>query len=104
MDNLPKTVKVPNDILTATLDVNVPLVKGVVPIGAEIIKVRIIAGYGTSTELRASEELVYNYGGEKDKWEKKGGIISTENFDYDVHWYEYERRKYLEKLKGVNLK
>ena len=35
---------------------------------------------------------------------KKGGIIETNNYRYDVHWYEYEGAHYDEKVKGVKKK
>lgn len=77
---------------------------GVVPAGATILRVRRIAGYGTETVLRDAAFLAADYGGDPLKWEKKGGIIETESYRYDVHWYELDGVHYKEKVKGVKQK
>ncbi len=38
------------------------------------------------------------------KWAKKGGIIETNYYRYDVHWYELDGVHYKEKVKGVKEK
>lgn len=87
-----RTLQLPGDI------------PGVVPVGATIQRVRRIAGYGTSTALRDAGYLVSEYGGNPLKWEKKGGIIETDNYRYDVHWYEQSGVHYKEKVKGMRQK
>ena len=95
-----------NDILNSTLNIDIAFVKGVVPAGSEIIKVRIIAGKDSPTELRIAEDLRVKFGGKADKWQKKGGIVCTDYFYYDIHWYEYNGngKQYEPKLKGVKAK
>lgn len=99
--------KTPADIksdvvrLRETLNVETALVNGVLPKGATMEKVRIIAGKSSETPLRVAHYLSENYGGDPLQWVKKGGIIKTDNFQYDVHWFEIEGKHYEEKLKGV---
>lgn len=88
-------------MLRSVLEVDTPFVSGVLPVGAIISKVRTIAGYGTSSELRVAAVLSAEFGGEAAKWVKLGGIIKTDYFAYDVHWYEYNEKQYAIKLKGV---
>jgi len=99
---LPKTTKAENTVLQSTL--GDPRIRGVVPQGTGIEKVRVIAGTGTSTTLRSAEKLQETYGGSSLLWQKKGGIISTDNFKYDVHWNEFGGKQYDTKLKGVKPK
>lgn len=79
-------------------------ITGIIPEGATIQKVRKFAGHGAKQEIRDVARLVKMYGGEALLWEKKGGIIESENFLYDVHWYEQDGVHYEEKLKGVKRK
>lgn len=55
--------------------------------------------YDDDDFLRDTPRLVAQHGGEEWKWEKKSGIIKTDNFTYEVHWYEYEGKQYDNKLK-----
>lgn len=98
---LPKTTVADDTMLQHT--VGDDAVIGVVPKEANISNVRVIAGYGTSTKIRVAENLVKEYGGDYWKWEKKGGIITSQYKQYDVHWYEYEGIMYDEKIKGWKL-
>lgn len=101
---LPKVAKADDTTLQHPIEIINPLVRGVVPRGARTESVRVIAGYGTSSRLRAAETLSREYGGDDWKWEKKGGIIESEYFRYDTHWYEYEGTQYETKIKGVKKK
>ena len=92
---MPKVAQADDTVLKKTLGFE----EGVIPKGAKAESVRVIAGYGTSTTLRDTKRLSKVYGGDDWKWEKKGGIIRTDNFEYDVHWYEYEGKQYEAKLK-----
>ena len=89
------------------LAVTLPLpssMPGVIPAGATIKRTRTIAGYNSGTAIRDVGRLVSQYGGEALKWAKKGGIIETDNYRYDVHWYELDGLHYEEKVKGVKEK
>ncbi len=84
-------------VLQATLAASFLL--GVIPIGAEIKGVRVIAGAGTSITLREEDRLIKLYGGDIEQWEKKAGIVEAANFKYDVHWYERDGVQYEHKVK-----
>lgn len=101
MPTLPKTAVAADAALQHT--VGAPKMAGIIPKGAIATGVRVIAGYGTSTEIRVAKEIAKEYGGDFWKWEKKGGIITTKYKRYDVHWYEYEGVMYDEKVKGDKL-
>ena len=82
-----------------------PYINGGVPTGATISNVRIMAGYGTQTSMRNASKYAEAYGGESYKWQKLGGVVTSENYRYDIHWYEYagSSSQYDVKLKGVYL-
>lgn len=90
--------------LQETLDVKAGIVNGVVPKGSEIGSIREIAGGGSGKQLKVASFLSENYGGEPLQWRKIGGIIQTDNFRYDVHWFECNEKHFEEKLKGVKKK
>lgn len=109
---LPKNnVPLSDTTLQQTLSVDV-LTKGnyelhsIAPTGADLTSVRIIAGYGTSTNFRNAQAYVDAYGGEDYKWRKVGGLIETDNFVYDVHWVQNNGNAmhYDYKIKGVKEK
>ena len=90
--------------LQETLDVKSEVVNGIVPKGSEISSIREIAGGDSGKQLRAAKFLSGKYGGEPLQWRKMGGIIQTDNFRYDVHWFERNGEHFEEKLKGVKKK
>ena len=90
--------------LQETLDVKTEIVNGVVPKGSEIGSIREIAGGDYGKQLKVASFLSENYGGEPLQWRKMGGIIQTDNFRYDVHWFEQNGKHFEEKLKGVKRK
>ena len=90
--------------LQETLDVKTEIENGVVPKGSEISSIREIAGGDSGKQLKVASFLSENYGGEPLQWRKMGGIIQTDNFRYDVHWFEQNGKHFEEKLKGVKRK
>ena len=90
--------------LQKTLNVKTEIVNGIVPKGSEISSIREIAGGDSGKQLRAAKFLSGKYGGEPLQWRKIGGIIQTDNFRYDVHWFERNGEHFEEKLKGVKKK
>lgn len=90
--------------LQNTLGVDSEIVNGIVPKGSEIGSIREIAGGDSGKQLRVAKFLSENYGGEPLQWRKMGGIIQTDNFQYDVHWVERNGERFEEKLKGVKKK
>lgn len=108
---LPKdNVAQPDTVLQNKLDYEVSykgekgVSQGIIPASATVKNVRIIAGYGTSTDIRSANKLFQKYGGDTWKWRKKGGIIYSKYGEFDVHWYEYDGIQYEMKLKGAKRK
>lgn len=100
----PKVLSAENAKLANTLSYQAADKMGIVPSGSELKQVHIIAGYRSSTDLRAAKQLARKYGGEDWKWEKKTGIIESEYNTYEVHWYEYDKKQYDPKVKRVKSK
>ena len=102
----PKKVFLPDEPLKATVNVDTPLIQGVVPKGSMLINVYVLAGEGTSVPIRDLRRLVSIYGGSISGWQKKAGDAYGENFKYVVHWYENNGIAPEDefKLKGVRLK
>jgi len=96
--NLPQVAMANNTTLQETFSSEEII--GVIPNGVEIEHVRIIAGNGTSTIYRNAEILVEYFGGSVGEWQKKGGIVQTDNYTYDLHWDELNGTQYLVKLKN----
>ena len=101
---LPKVLRLPDETLKATANVNFPEVHGIVPRGSTLTDVRLIAGNGVSTKLRDAKNLSAQYGGIETDWQKKAGLVYTDNFRYDVHWYEYNGDVPGEYVKTVGVK
>lgn len=73
----------------------------VILIGDEISNVRIMARHGTSTNFCDAKQFAEKYGGDISLWEKKGGIVKTDNFICDIHWNEYNGAMYETKIKEI---
>lgn len=109
---LPKSnVPLANTTLQTTVNVDIQTKGGyglqsVAPQGAELTDVRIIAGYGTSSTFRNAKGFAETYGGEDYQWQKVGGLIETDNYVYDVHWYQQDgnAEHYEYQIKGVKEK
>lgn len=88
---LPKLLKgLPDEAVKTTAEVDLPIVHGVVPKGEQVQSVVVMAGSGTSTPIRDLRRLYATYPnlGNAADWQKKSGIVVTENFRYEIHWYE----------------
>lgn len=87
---LPKVIKLPNETLKQTANVNPPNIHAVVPKGTELSSVVAIAGAGTSSPIKDIQRLVSKYPsfGDANGWQKKSGVTITDNFRYEIHWYE----------------
>ena len=101
----PKTAKAPDTRLHVKLDYDIikktGRKQGVIPRGADITNVRVIAGQGTSTPLKAADKLTEQYGGgEAWEWQKKVGTVYSKYDRYEVHWYELNGEQFDVKLKG----
>lgn len=87
---LPKVIKLPNETLKQTANVNLPNIHAVVPKGTDLSSVVAIAGAGTSSPIKDIQRLVSKYPsfGDANGWQKKSGVTITDNFRYEIHWYE----------------
>jgi len=59
-----------------------------IPQGAKFERVITMAGAGTDAPIRVVERLVHDYGGAAEQWKKRAGKVSSDQFVFDVHWYE----------------
>lgn len=104
----PKVAKAPDAILQNKLDYDImhkgSSRQGIVPSKANLSDVRVIAGAGTSTPIRAAKELERQYGGNYRQWQKKTGTVNSIYGEYEIHWYEYNDIQYDCKLKGYKEK
>ncbi len=77
--------------------------RGVIPPGVTVSHVRIIAGYGVRDVFRNAGVFAEKHNNDAGKWQKVGGIIETDYFTYDVHWYQYadSSTQYDAEIKGV---
>ena len=87
---LPKKIPLDNEYLPYTIGPVNDEFKGVVPMGAELTNVYIMAGEGTSTPLRDVKRLYFTYPeyGDAAGWTKKSGTAYGKHFHYVIHWYE----------------
>lgn len=61
---------------------------------------RVIAGGKSKTPLRVKEKLSEKYGGTPEDWVKRVGKIESDNYVFDMHWYELKGKQYEMKLKN----
>ncbi len=102
--NLPKVAKSDDTVLQNKLDYDIihngNRKQGIVPSNAALTDVHIIAGYGSSANIRVAKDLVQKYGGEDWKWQKKTGVCHSKYGQYEIHWYEYDAQQVEPKMKG----
>lgn len=60
---------------------------------------RTIAGAGSKVKLRVEPRLIEAYGGQQGEWKKRVGKIESEQYVFDVHWYELAGVQYESKVK-----
>lgn len=89
--DLPKVLRgLPDEVTKATADVSFDIVRGIIPKGAPVSAVVVMAGKDTSTPIRDLKRLYATYPdyGMASDWKKKSGSVMTSNFAYELHWYE----------------
>lgn len=96
----------PDCISVAAVEVDLPNLHGIVPGGAKITEVEVMAGAGTNRPIRDVRRLVAQHDGELAAWQKKAGSVDGGSYKYEVHWYERDGKMYGDelKLKGVKKK
>lgn len=90
-----KLVNLPDETLKHTVKVDVwPDKPGtfefhaVTPKGADMSKVEVMAGFGTSTPIRDLKRLYATYERDAEGWQKKSGTVFGKEYHYVIHWYE----------------
>ena len=101
---LPKKVEAPDRRLSSPVEVNLSNLRGIVPHGASLQDVHVIAGKGVATQLRDWKRLYNVYGGDPRQWEKKTGVAKTDIFRYELHWYEKNGKMPADEIKLVRVK
>lgn len=109
---LPKKLEgLPDEILQHTVSVNIDPstpngfeFHGVAPKKANMTKVEVMAGAGTSTPIRDLRRLYMTYDRSPEGWQKKSGTVYGKEYHYVIHWYEHSGfvPKDEIKLKGMN--
>ncbi|MDR1101020.1 MAG: phage minor capsid protein [Clostridiales bacterium] len=82
---LPKVSKVADEVLKDTVDLKE--LDGIIPIGARLEDVTVISGKNVATNIRDIARLEKTYGGGRANWQKKAGVVKSNHFSYEVHWY-----------------
>lgn len=59
-----------------------------IPKGTTIENTKTIAGRGSQDILRDKKRLANVYGGKEEDWSKRVGKVSSDKYEFDVHWYE----------------
>jgi len=94
-----KIMKSNDEILQKTLEYdNIGIV---IPKGATLENVRVIAGYQTSTPIKSITKLIKNNPSDKVLWQKKVGTIKSKYRNYEIHWYSNEDKEVYHKIKRV---
>lgn len=58
-----------------------------IPAKAIVIPKKIIAGCGGKSKLRIADKLALKYGGNESQWQKVVGIVASDKYIFDIHWY-----------------
>ena len=103
---LPKTIKLTDEKLAGTSDVNFPKIQTVVPKGSTLTNVHAIAGKGTSVPIKDLKRLytTYSEAGNAANWQKKVGVVESDHFAYEIHWYANGKFVPQEDIKTVRVK
>ena len=99
---LPKVAAAPDTVLQKQLSFAAGDRRTFIPLGTQIKDVHIIAGKGTSAKLRNAESLARDYGGKAENWQKKVGKITSDRYNFDIHFAEAEGfGQFQQKIKSV---
>ena len=88
-----------NVFLQKKLDYSVAGDNSFLPEGVNIKNIKTIAGKDANKPIRDIDRLINNYGGKKEDWKKQVGLIESDKYKFDIHWYERNSIQYDVKLK-----
>ena len=91
-----------NDILlTNSLDFSYNMDKGFIPKNTVVLFKRTISGAGTTVQLRIRNKLAEKYGGLPVEWKKNVGVIKSDKYLFDIHWYAKGNQNVEFKIKAM---
>jgi SPP1 gp7 family putative phage head morphogenesis protein len=101
--NKPKTKRAPDATLTKTLQGDAAGKIVLVPRGAGVKKVRIIAGQPVKNPFKGAARYSKKVGGSPLEWEKKVGKVESAHRVFDIHWAEHPEYGMIEpKIKNIS--
>ena len=78
--------------------------KAFVPKNTMITSVKVIAGAGVKRKIDVVDRLIVQYGGTAEEWTKRVGKVESDQYIFDVHWYERNGVQYQTKIKHIKEK
>lgn len=85
-----------NDIIKSEISIGQQLIykdngKDVfIPRNTMVIPKKVIAGFGADRKLRIADKLAKTYGGMAQEWQKVVGVITSDKYLFDIHWYHHK--------------
>ena len=74
-------------LLTNSLNFSYNMDNGFIPKDTIVIFKKTISGAGTDVKLRIRNQLAEKYGGLPEDWKKNVGVIKSDKYLFDIHWY-----------------
>lgn len=91
-----------NDILlTNSLNFSYNMDRGFIPKNTVVLFKRTISGAGTAVQLRIRNKLSEKYGGMPAEWKKNVGVIKSDKYLFDIHWYAKGNQNVEFKIKAM---
>ena len=79
--------------------------KAFIPKNTMITSVKVIAGAGVKRKIDMVDVLIRDYGGSVEQWKKKVGKVESDQYIFDIHWYEKgDKVQYRIKIKHIQEK
>lgn len=78
--------------------------KAFIPKNTMITSVKVIAGAGVKRKIDVVGRLIIQYGGTVEEWTKRVGKVESDQYIFDVHWYERNGVQYQAKIKHIKEK
>lgn len=78
--------------------------KAFIPKNTMITSVKVIAGAGVKRKIDVVGRLIIQYGGTAEEWTKRVGKVESDQYIFDIHWYERNGVQYQAKIKHIKEK
>ena len=69
-----------------------------------ITSVKVIAGAGVKRKIDVVGRLIIQYGGTAEEWTTRVGKVESDQYIFDIHWYERNGVQYQAKIKHIKEK